>query len=103
MSSTATRSYPRSSTSCTNASSIAALVRATRRCTREPGRDGGIGISLRRDVTGFVSPVNLLWPHRPTHRPPVSGPAVFRQVDKYQALCMVFSKLGREYRHDETT
>jgi len=29
-----------------------ALVRATRLCTREPGREGGISVSLRRDATG---------------------------------------------------
>jgi hypothetical protein len=29
----------------------------------------------------------------------MSGPAVFRQVDKYQTLCMVSSKPRREERH----
>ena len=30
------------------------------------------------------------------------GQAIFRQVDKYQTLCMVSSNLRRERRHDET-
>src|SRR5580693_10168746 len=103
MSSTATRSYPCSSTSWTNASSIAALVRATRRCTREPGREGGISVSLRRDVAGFVGSVNLLWPQWSTHRRPVCGPSPFRRIDKYQTLCMVLSQAQQGGAGDETT
>jgi hypothetical protein len=54
-SSTASRSWPCSSTNCTKAFSMAAWVRATRRCDREPYRRGGaqlLGISRPTQSVG---------------------------------------------------